>query len=80
MNRQTTLCLTGSESALSAAGVKDFIDMLGVAYLTERASLSSNLVQQSSFVHEVYILNDATHSAVEDFHDMYWLVIPDIHS
>lgn len=35
--------------------------MVGVAYLTEGASLSSNL--KSSFVHEVYILNDATDSA-----------------
>jgi hypothetical protein len=42
----------GFESAFSAAGVSYFIDMVGVAYLTERASLSSNLVQQSSFVHE----------------------------
>lgn len=28
----------------------------------------------------IYIFNDETHSAVEDFHDMYWSVIPDIHS
>lgn len=75
MGRNLTLCLTGSESALSAAGVKSFIDWVSRIGLNEKVSP----VIWYSFVHEVDILNDAMQ--LIHFHDMYWsvIVIPDIH-
>lgn len=42
----------GFENTFLALGVSYFIDIVGIAYLTERASLSSNLVQQISSVNE----------------------------
>lgn len=64
------------ESAFSAAGVSYFIDMVGVAYLTERASLSSNLSKAAlctrinQFTYSIY---DATLFTLTPHHP--WLLL-----
>ena len=40
---------------IGCTGVQDWIDMVGLVYLTKRASLYSNLVQQNGWRESIYL-------------------------